>query len=241
MIFIILKHFLITQNKPRKLKILRFVTHVLPLMLGLLSVFNLNAQCKGVTLNSATLSVVGRPCGKTATGSLSLEIKGGLAPFALIWSADSVVKKDLPKSATSNKLLIENLIGAMKPGYVVKVKDACGNKITSAPIKLLNGPSIQFANPPQTKFDGVNNVDSTGRIRVEILGGTSPRTLIATDSKGTVYSQSVAAASPGNAIFVYELDKLPKEKYNIEIKSGTQNCSQFWKEPIELKPTENNE
>jgi hypothetical protein len=240
MIFIILKHFLITQNKPRKLKILRFVTHVLPLMLGLLSVFNLNAQCKGVTLNSATLNVVGRPCGKTATGSISLEIKGGLAPYALTWSVDSVLKKELPESAPSKKLLIENLIGAMKPGYMVKVKDACGNKITSAPVKLLNGPSIQFVNAPQTKFQDANNVDSTGSIIVEILGGTSPRTLIATDSKGLVYSQSVVAASPGNAIFVYELEKLPKEKYKIEIKSGTQNCSQIWKDPIELKPTDNN-
>jgi hypothetical protein len=239
MIFIILKHFLITQNKPRKLKILRFVTHVLPLMLGLLSVFNLNAQCKGVTLNSAVLTVVGRPCGKTATGSISLEIKGGLAPYTLAWSIDSVTKKELPESSPSKKLLIENLTGAMKPGYVVKVKDACGNKIISPPIKLLNGASIQFANPPQSKFDSVNNVDSTGSILVEILGGASPRTLIATDSKGHVYSQSIASASPGNAIFVYQLEKLPKEKYNIEIKSGTQNCSQLWKEPIELKPTEN--
>jgi hypothetical protein len=240
MTFRILKDYLISLKNLRKINLLRVWTFILPFMLGLLSVFNLYAQCKGVTLNSATLNVVGRPCGKTATGSISLEIKGGLAPYTLAWSVDSILKKELPESAPSKKLVIENLSGAIKPGYMVKVKDACGNKITSAPIKLLNAPSIQFANPPQTEFVGVNNVDSTGSIRVEILGGTSPRMLIATDSKGLVYSQSVVAASPGNAIFVYELDKLPKEKYKIEIKSGTQNCSQFWKDPIELKPTDNN-
>jgi hypothetical protein len=240
MTFRILKDYLISLKNRRKINLLRVGSFILPLMLGLLSVFNLNAQCKGVTLNSATLNVVGRPCGKTATGSISLEIKGGLAPYTLAWSIDSVTKKELPESSPSKKLLIENLSGAMKPGYEVKVKDACGNKITSAPIKLLNAPSIQFANPPQTEFQVVSNVDNSGSIRVEVLGGTPPRSLIATDSKGRAYTQSEPSGRTGNAIYVYELENLPKEKYRIEIKSGTPNCSQFWKEVIELKPTENN-
>jgi hypothetical protein len=239
MTFRLIKDDLLSLKNRRCINLLRVGTYILPFILGLFSVFNINAQCKGVTLNSALLSVVGRPCGKTATGSISLDIKGGLAPYTLSWSVDSLVTKEMPVSCPSKKLVIENLSGAMKPGYLVKVTDACGNKLTSTPIKLLNNASIQFANAPQTKFQGVNNVDTTGNIIVEILGGTYPRSLIATDSKGRVYTQTAPAANPGNAIYVYELDKLPKEKYNIEIKSGTPNCSQFWKEPIELKATEN--
>lgn len=240
MTFRILKDYLITHKNRHEMKILRVGMYFLPFIMGLFSVFNMNAQCKGVTLNSAVLSVVGRPCGKTATGSISLDIKGGLAPYTLVWSIDSVVKKELPVSSTTKKLIIEHLSGAMKHGYVVKVKDACGNKITSAPIKLFNAPSIQFADAPQTKFQVENNLDSTGSIRVEVLGGSPPRTIIATDSKGLVYTQAEPAVRTGNAIYVYELEKLPKEKYNIEIKSSTPNCSQFWKEPIELKSAENN-
>lgn len=238
--FRILKDNLISSEKVRTRYNSGLITLLLPFLVGIFAVINLNAQCKGVTLNSAVLSVVGRPCGKTPTGALSLEIKGGLAPYSLTWYMDSLETKELPVSASSRKLIVENLNGAMKPGYVVRVKDACGNKTVSTPIKLLNGPSIQFSSAPQTKFQDINNVDSTGSIRVEIVGGISPRTLIATDSKGHVFSQSIATSSPGNAIFVYELDNLPNEKYSIEIKSGTQNCSQFWKEPIELKLTENN-
>lgn len=238
--FRILKDNLISSEKVRTRYNSGLITLFLPFLVGIFAVLNLNAQCKGVTLNSAVLSVVGRPCGKTATGSLSLEIKGGLAPYTLAWYVDTIIKKELPVSSSSKKLVIENLSGAIKPGYLVKIKDACGNKITSAPIKLLNAPSIQFANPPQTEFQVENNLDSTGSIRVEVLGGTPPRTLIATDSKGRAYTQAEPAARTGNAIYVYELEKLPKEKYRIEIKSSTPNCSQFWNEPIELKPTEKN-
>ena len=39
-------------------------------------------------------------------------------------------------------------------------------------------------------------------------------------------------------IFKYELNNLPAENYKIELKSGSEKCTQVWKETIEFKAPE---
>ena len=195
-------------------------------------------QCKGVSIASVSLSIVERPCGPTATGSLALEVKGGLAPFTLTWAIDNDQNNNLPQSTNSNQLIIEDLRGAMKPGYVVRVKDACGNEASSTPIQLINSVAVQIASAPQVKTQVKKGGEPNGSIRVEVSGGKPPRTLIATDSKGQTFIQQFPAGPPEKGKFIYDLENLPAEIYRIEVKSGSKKCTQVWKETIELKALE---
>lgn len=196
------------------------------------------AQCKGVSISSVELSIVERPCGPTESGILLLQINGGLAPYALSWKVNEETVDDLPTLSSKNDLAIENLKGAMKPGYVVTVKDACANESSSKTIQLINAVPIQFVGAPQIKTQVSNNSEPNGSFLVELRGGTPPRTLLATDSKGQTFSQQFPVGSPEKGIFKYELANLPAEKYKIELRSGSQKCTQVWKETIELKAPE---
>ena len=196
------------------------------------------AQCRGVKITSATLNVLDRPCGPTPTGSLELVIKGGLAPFTLAWTVDNIQDSLLPQSLKTNQLVIDSLKGAFKPGYQVRVKDACGNEASSATIQLVYAVPIRFASAPQViNQPSENGVPNTG-ILVEVIGGISPRTLIATDTKGKSYSQQSEVGPPVNGKYKYQIASLPDEKYKIEVMSGSKKCTQVWKESIELKALE---
>lgn len=194
-----------------------------------------SAQCKGVKIDTVTLSIIERPCGQTPTGSLTLDIKGGLAPYTLSWTINEKADASLPASSASNKLLIEDLKSAMQPGYVVSVKDACANSASSAPLSLINGAPIQFVNAPQVLQLVSNKDEPNGKLRVEVRGGQPPRSLVATDAKGKSFVQQIPTGPPEKGIFKYELNKLPAENYKIELKSGSQKCTQVWKETIEIK------
>lgn len=196
------------------------------------------AQCKGVSIASVSLSIVERPCGPTATGSLALEVKGGLAPFTLTWTIDNDQNTNLPQSANTNQFTIEDLRGAMKPGYVVRVKDACGNEASSTPIQLINSVAVQIASAPQVISQVSKKEEPNGSIRVEVYGGTPPRTVTATDSKGQTFTQQFPVGPPEKGKFIYDIYKLPAEIYQIEVKSGSKKCTQVWKESIELKALE---
>ena len=193
-----------------------------------------SAQCKGVKIDTVTLSIIERPCGKTPTGSLALEIKGGFAPYTLSWTKNENADASLPAICASNKLLIEDLQSAMQPGYVVIIKDACTNSASSAPLSLINGAPIQFVNAPQVLQLVSNKDEPNGKLRVEVRGGHPPRSLVATDSKGKSFVQQFPTGPPEKGIFKYELNKLPAENYKIELKSGSQKCTQVWKETIEI-------
>jgi hypothetical protein len=194
-----------------------------------------SAQCKGVKIDTVTLSINERPCGKTPTGSLSLEIKGGLAPYTLSWTKNKNVDASLPASSANNKLLIEDLQSAMQPGYVVSIKDACANSASSAPMSLINGAPIQFVNAPQVLQLVTNKDEPNGKLLVEVRGGHPPRSLVATDSKGKSFVQQFPVGPAEKGIFKYELNNLPAENYKIELKSGAQKCTQVWKETIEIE------
>lgn len=186
------------------------------------------AQCKGVKLNEVNLIELDRPCGATPTGKMVLEIKGGLAPYQLTWKINGVLTTSLPQTSEIRKLEIENIKGTSSPGYTVNVKDACGNEITSNALNLRNTPTIQIVDSPVIK-------QPNGIILVTIVGGVSPRTLLVKDSKGKSYSQQIPSAPPVNGKFIYEIKNLPPEIYEIEIQSASKNCSQKWKELIEIK------
>lgn len=195
------------------------------------------AQCRKVKPPVATLSILNRPCGPTATGSIELDIKGGLAPFTLSWTADGKIMDSLPLIANNSKLTVENLKVSMKPGYVVNIKDACEYTATASAPLLISVP-LHFVNPPQVVQLVSNENEPNGKISVELRGGNTTKSVYATDSKGNTFKQSVPVGPAEKGIFKYELDKLPAEKYKIELKSGSEKCTQVWKETIELRAVE---
>lgn len=199
---------------------------------------NVLAQCQGVRISSVTLSVVERPCGPTESGVVLLQINGGLAPYTLSWKINDEAVTFLPTLASKNDLAIENLKGAMNPGYQVTVKDACGNESSSKPLQLINSVPIQFVGSPRVKTQVSKKGEQNGSLLVELRGGTPPRTLMATDSQGRTFSQQFPIGPPEIGTFKYELANLPEEKYKIELKSGSEKCTQVWKEMIELKARE---
>ena len=196
------------------------------------------AQCKGVKTPSVTLTVLDRPCGPTRTGSLALDIKGGLAPFTLTWTVDNIQDSTLPQIANTNKLTLEDLKGAYKPGYEVRVKDACGNEISSTPLQLILTVPILFVNAPQVLQLVSNKDEPNGKLRVQVRGGYPPISLVATDAKGKSFVQQIPTGPPEKGIYKYELNNLPAENYKIELKSGSKKCTQVWKETIEIKAQE---
>jgi hypothetical protein len=195
-------------------------------------------QCNGVKIDAAILSIIERPCGQTPTGTIALEIKGGLAPFTLSWTKNEIAETSLPKSCTTKQLEVENLSSAMQPGYVVSVKDACGNSVSSAPLSLVNSVPIQFVNAPIIAQQVTRKDEPNGKLRVELRGGNPPRSLVATDSKGKSFVQQFPVGPAEKGIFKYELNNLPAENYKIELKSGSEKCTQVWKETIEFKAPE---
>jgi hypothetical protein len=199
---------------------------------------NVSSQCNGVKMDGVKLSVVQRPCGQTSTGSLLLEIKGGLAPYTLSWTKNETAEASLPTSCTTKQLEVENLSSAMQPGYVVSVKDACANSVSSAPLSLVNSVPIQFVNAPIIAQQFTRKDEPNGKLLVELRGGNPPRSLVATDSKGKSFVQQFPVGPAEKGIFKYELNNLPAENYKIELKSGSEKCTQVWKETIEFKAPE---
>lgn len=222
----------------RKKYLFTFLFYISLITCFLNSSSSVYSQCKGVRIDSASLVVVKRPCGPTPTGSLALEIKGGRAPFTISWTVDNMQDSLLPQDIKSNKLIIDSLKGAFKPGYQVRVKDACGNETTSNAIQLVYAVPMRFASAPQVKTQSSDDGLLQNGILVEVIGGFPPRTILATDSKGKTYIQKNEVGPPEKGIVKYELANLPEEKYKIELKSGSEKCTQVWKETIELKAHE---
>jgi hypothetical protein len=156
----------------------------------------------------------------------------------LSWTNNEIPDTNLPISTVTNKLLIEDLKSAMQPGYVVIVKDACANSMSSATLSLVNAVPIQFVNPPSVAQQVTRKDEPNGKLLVELRGGNPPRSLVATDSKGKSFVQQFPVGPAEKGIFKYELNNLPAENYKIELKSGSEKCTQVWKETIEFKAPE---
>jgi hypothetical protein len=214
-----------------------FVSYIPFLIVLLFFSTEVAAQCRGVKPPVATLVVIDRPCGPTATGSIALEIKGGKAAYTLSWTADPKAIDSLPKILNGSKLTVENLKPSMKPGYVVNIKDAC-EFTTSASAQVLFSVPLHFANPPKIVQQVTSLDEPNGKLLVELRGGNTIKKVVATDSKGKVYTQSLSVGPTEKGIFKYELNNLPAENYKIELKSGSEKCTQVWKETIEIKALE---
>lgn len=214
-----------------------FVSYISFLIVLLFFSTEVDAQCRGVKPPVATLVVSNRPCGPTATGSIALEIKGGKAPYTLSWTADEKVMDSLPTILNSSKLTVENLKPSMKPGYTVNIKDVCEN-ITTASVQLIVSVPIHFVNAPVIAQQVTSIDDPNGKLVVELRGGNTTKKVVATDSKGKAYTQSLSVGPAEKGIFKYELNNLPAENYKIELKSGSEKCTQVWKEMIEFKAPE---
>ena len=84
-------------------------------------------------LTQVVLAVDDRPCGSTATGSATISLTGGDAPYTYTWTLNGSAFTASPASAPTN----------LSAGtYVVTVTDACGNQVASNSISVSSAPTL---------------------------------------------------------------------------------------------------
>ena len=164
-------------------------------------------------ISAVVLAVNDMPCGSSATGSASITLTGGAAPFTYAWTKNGVAFAAAPAAAPTN----------LSSGtYIVTVTDACGSA-TSNSVTLTNSPSLNLLSATL----GANALcfGGNGSIVGVIQGGTNPRTLTATNTLNNtlVYSSSTPSATPAPGQFQYTLN-VPAGTYTVSASDGLSSC-----------------
>lgn len=181
-------------------------------------------------LTQVTLAVDDRPCGNTATGSATISLTGGDAPYSYVWTLNGSAFTATPSSAPTN----------LSAGtYVVTVTDACGNQIASNSITMTSAPALTLnssVTPAQNATISCNG-DVTGSITAEIQGGTAPRTLTVTNTATNIsYSSSTPTGAPSFGSFPYEVTGLPAGTYTVTASDGTSSCVDTYSSVVISEP-----
>jgi hypothetical protein len=182
-------------------------------------------------LTQVVLAVDDRPCGNTATGSATISLTGGDAPYTYTWTLNGSAFTASPASAPTN----------LSAGtYVVTVTDACGNQVASNSISVTSAPTLSLnssVTPAQNATIACNG-DQTASITAEIQGGTAPRTLTVTNTgTGTSYSSSTPTGPPSLGSFPYEVTGLPAGTYTVTASDGTSSCEDTYSSVVISEPT----
>jgi hypothetical protein len=182
-------------------------------------------------LTQVALAVDDRPCGNTATGSATISLTGGDAPYTYTWTLNGSAFTASPASAPTN----------LSAGtYVVTVTDACNNQVASNSISVTSAPSLSLnssVTPAQNATIACNG-DQTASITAEIQGGTAPRTLTVTNTgTGTSYSSSTPTGPPSLGSFPYEVTGLPAGTYTVTASDGTSSCEDTYSNVVISEPT----
>ncbi|MDA9881335.1 hypothetical protein N9C33_00900, partial [Crocinitomicaceae bacterium] len=181
-------------------------------------------------LTQVVLAVDDRPCGNTATGSATISLTGGDAPFTYTWTLNGSAFTASPASAPTN----------LSAGtYVVTVTDGCGNQVASNSISVTSAPTLSLnssVTPAQNATIACNG-DETASITAEIQGGTAPRTLTVTNTgTGTSYSSSTPTGPPSLGSFPYEVTGLPAGTYTVTASDGTSSCEDTYNSVVISEP-----
>ncbi|MDB2479585.1 hypothetical protein N9W67_01725, partial [Crocinitomicaceae bacterium] len=181
-------------------------------------------------LTQVVLAVDDRPCGNTATGSATISLTGGDAPYTYTWTLNGSAFTASPASAPTN----------LAAGtYVVTVTDGCGNQVASNSISVTSAPTLSLnssVTPAQNVIIACNG-DQTASITAEIQGGTAPRTLTVTNTgTGTSYSSSTPTGPPSLGSFPYEVTGLPAGTYTVTASDGTSSCEDTYSSVVISEP-----
>lgn len=147
-------------------------------------------------LVSATFSMTPNTCPGDDTGSISLTIQGGAAPYTQQWSG--------PDGFTSPDL---DITGLAAGSYTVSIDDAigCGGSFTT----VLTGPA-PIESGTYVSFYGQHNIacvgDSTGVIELTPQGGTAPYTVQVDGPDGFSSTSPEMSGLPAGTYFVHITD-----------------------------------
>ena len=163
---------------------------------------------------SVTLTLGLRPCGATATGSATVAVSGGVAPYSYSWTRNGVAYAAAPSSAPTNLLAGD---------YIVTVTDANSSSLASTSLHVENALVLSLVgtatHTPILCHGGTSTVSGTTQ------GGYAPRTFQLTNTAtSAVFSTVTPTGNVGGTQFSFQISGVPAGTYTVTAFDGTSSC-----------------
>jgi hypothetical protein len=166
------------------------------------------------TIANVTLTLGLRPCGATATGSATVAVSGGVAPYSYSWTRNGVAYAAAPSNAPTNLLAGD---------YIVTVTDANSSSLASSSLHVENALVLTLVgtatHTPILCHGGTSIVSGTTQ------GGYAPRTFQLTNtSTNAVFSTVTPTGNIGSTQFSFQISGVPAGTYTVTAFDGTSSC-----------------